>query len=366
MDGITAKITGIKYKPLLCAKLKLFNIKSLDKALSTTSAFILNVSDGCLFNNSQIAVSWWVSAKRTRSYPYARVYDTLGFSGRKVTIIPIVKDEGADGDRDFLQWDTVSLMSLLGIYVVIGYYSDAEKNKKYENKITNQRYDIKYLENEIRELLTYQSDALHWNLSRLEKAGEIGKKAIDAYEEISKKLKVKMHSLDSAKDWFEELRKNKDTFLNLSRVSAEKAQKRESVTVQPKELLEEGDKTTITITNYLGGKYFFTCDEAKIQGNELHLIEGKHTREKKLPSLNDIKDGLIKMILFTNLVEVKVGNQEYNAIPILKLTTGHTTKVDSFISKEKAILNSLMQESKKNNFRVLLNGEYLDSIQSLR
>jgi hypothetical protein len=27
--------------------------------------------------------------------------------------------KGKDGDRDFLQWDTISLMSLLGIYVII-------------------------------------------------------------------------------------------------------------------------------------------------------------------------------------------------------------------------------------------------------
>ncbi|MGC9043411.1 MAG: hypothetical protein ACP5KG_06100, partial [Myxococcota bacterium] len=75
--------------------------------------------------------SWWVSPKRTRSYPDARVYDTLSFEGKKVTIIPIINDEGREGDRDFLQWDTISLMSLLGVYVIIGYYKNAEKSKRY-------------------------------------------------------------------------------------------------------------------------------------------------------------------------------------------------------------------------------------------
>lgn len=83
-----------------------------------------------------------VSSKRTRSYPYARVYDRLAFQGKKVTIIPIFKDEGLDGDRDFLQWDTVSLMSLLGVYVIIGYYVSATPNPNYKNKITNQRFDL--------------------------------------------------------------------------------------------------------------------------------------------------------------------------------------------------------------------------------
>jgi hypothetical protein len=94
---LSAKITGIKYKPFLCAKLKTYAFKDLEKALATSSVFILDDKE------NKVAVSWWVSAKRTRSYPYARVYDTLNFSGKKITIIPVVKDEGKEGDRDFLQ-----------------------------------------------------------------------------------------------------------------------------------------------------------------------------------------------------------------------------------------------------------------------
>ena len=110
---LSAKIKGIRYKPLLCRELEVFDYKDLEEAISCAS-FILKINE-----ENQIAISRWVSAKRTRSYPYARVYDTLGFSGKKITIIPIVKDEGKKGDRDFLQWDTVSLMSLLGVYVII-------------------------------------------------------------------------------------------------------------------------------------------------------------------------------------------------------------------------------------------------------
>jgi hypothetical protein len=38
---------------------------------------------------------------------------------KKETIIPIMEDEGAAERRDYLQWDTVYPMSLLGIYVII-------------------------------------------------------------------------------------------------------------------------------------------------------------------------------------------------------------------------------------------------------
>ena len=53
-----------------------------------------------------------------------------------------MKDEGLNGDRDFLQWDTISLISMLNIYVIIAYYKTATKSSRFENKITNQRFDI--------------------------------------------------------------------------------------------------------------------------------------------------------------------------------------------------------------------------------
>jgi hypothetical protein len=349
---ITARITGIKYSPFMCRKLNTFNISDLDGALSSEAIFILNID-----NENKIAVSWWVSAKRTRSYPYTRVYDSLSFSGKKVTIIPMIKDEGLDGDRDFLQWDTVSLMSLLGIYVIISYYKDAVKNPQYKNKITEQRYDTQYIRDEIKKLMSYQSDALHWNLSQLDKAGEIAEKSLEAYSEISKRLEVEMRSISSARDRIRELLQGKDTFLKMSRDLAKQAQARETVTKQPKEKLE-GEKATITITNYLGGKYFFTCDEVELHGNDIFLIEGKHTKTSDLPSLNDIKDGLLKMILLTNLKDVRVNETTYNPKPILKLTT------QSFITEfvfqlKKTILADLKKEAQTNTFQVLVNSQYL-------
>ena len=38
-----------------------------------------------------------------------------------------------------------------------------------------------------------------------------------------------------------------------------------------------------------------TCNEAEIDGEEIRLIEGKHTSTDRLPSDNDIKDGLLKI-----------------------------------------------------------------------
>jgi len=345
---LSAKIKGIKYKPFLCRDLAIFEFGDLEKAIASNASFILKIN-----KENSVAISWWVSAKRTRSYPYARVYDTLGFSGKKITIIPIVKDEGKEGDRDFLQWDTVSLMSLLGIYVIIAYYSEAESSKRYKNKITNQRFDTNYLKEQIKNILSYQSDALHWNVAHIDNAGRIGQKALEAYDKISKELKVEMHSRQSAEKRINELLKGKEEFMNLSRGLAEKAQRRERMTVQPKENLS-GTKAIITIQNYLGGLYYFTADEVEVKGNNVFLIEGKHSKTNSLPSLEDIKDGLLKMILFTNLEDVKADGEKYKPIAVLKLTVENHFNENQLSSSQERILELLRKEAKNNNFQIQL------------
>ena len=351
--NICANITGVKYKPLLCSKLATFGLDQLGEALSEKAAFLLRVDSA-----NQIALSWWVSPKRTRTYPYGRVYDTLQFSGKKVTVIPIFKDEGKQGDRDFVQWDTISLMSLLGVHVIIGYYSGASRSTRYRHKITDQRFDLEHLGGEIEELLCYQSDALHWNIAQTEKIGQVGEKVLKAYTNMSEQLNVEMHSLKLAGQRINKLLEGKAEFMTLSRDLAKKAQARESVTTQPKEQLT-GIKGTLTIKNYLGGFYYWTCDEIELHGNQIFLIEAKHTKKDVLPSSGDIKDALLKMMLFTNLENLRVGEKGYFPIPVVKLTTGAGLSLKSQSSRRKNMLMDLREEARTNGFRVSINGEYL-------
>lgn len=273
-----------------------------------------------------------------------------------------MKDEGKEGDRDFLQWDTISLMSLLGVYTIISYYSSAEKSSRYMHKITNQRFDMIHIKKEINNILCYQSDALHWNLAQIEKVGEIGQRALGSYEKISETLGIEMHSRESAEKRVDELLKGKKNFMTLSRTLAKKAQYRESVTIQPKEKLS-GIKATLTIKNYLGGYYFFTCDEIIIEKETICLIEGKQSKQSQIPSLEDIKDGLLKMILLTNLKDVKIGNTKYMPIPILKLTSDMKFSRESLRKSQADKLLLLKKEAEGNNFQVLINGTNLQEIK---
>jgi len=312
--NITGQITGIKYKVLLSEDLQTVDINKFN---------INKVPSSCLLKDgkSSFAISKWVSPKRTRSYPYERVYNTLNTS-KKITVIPIIKDEGFDGDRDFLQWDTVSLMSLLDVFVIFAYYDKATKNYNYENKITDFQFDNNYVLFKIKEIEQYHSSALHWNLNELKNnLHNIVDMAKKGYLKIEKQTGVLLHNQAGIENFKKKIGRDVVVFMEFSREKAQKAQAREMQTTQPKESLSTHTKAKITITNYLGGQYFFTVDEVLIDKDMVYLIESKHSKQSVLPSKGDIKDGLLKMILYSNLCEVEIDEKKMKSKAVLKLTS---------------------------------------------
>ncbi|MEZ4907838.1 MAG: hypothetical protein R2771_09435 [Saprospiraceae bacterium] len=361
--NINAKITGIEYQSKLTSKLKQIDINDFNINDMPASCII---SDGSF----SFGLSKWVSPKRTRSYPYERIYNTLGNS-KKLTVIPILKDEGKNGDRDFIQWDTVSLMSLLDIFVIFAYYDKAEKHSNKDDKITNQKFNNAYIKSKISEIKSYHSSALHWNLKEIEYSlPELIHKAKASYNKIGNNLKIKFHNEKGIDNFSNQFINGVKEFMNTSRQKAQDAQIREMQTVQPKEALSTLTKATITIENYLGGKYYFTTDEIKIDNKDVYLIEGKHSINSKLPNIGDIKDGLLKMILYTNLKEVKINDIVFNSIPVIKLTstkingsiqsTDKKDKIDNFIAnqtytkRQKEIIKNIFIEAKENNFLIFI------------
>lgn len=92
--------------------------------------------------NHKLGYSQWISPKRTRSYPFARLYNIYHLP-KRVTIIPIVKDEGIGGDHDFINFITLSWMNLANIFVILAYYDSAVAHPQNPDKITLQRFDAK-------------------------------------------------------------------------------------------------------------------------------------------------------------------------------------------------------------------------------
>lgn len=353
---VKGQITGIKYKIVLAENMKEFDLKKLN---------VNEIPSSCLIkdNKQRIAISKWVSPKRTRSYPFERVYNTLHIT-KKITIIPIIKDEGEDGDRDFIQWDTISLMSLLDVFVVFAYYDKAEKSN---NKITNQQFNNRYVLSKIKEIQQYHSSALHWNLNELNKnLHKIIDKIKISYAKIENCTGVKLHNSIGIDKFKEKIGKDVSLFMAFSREKAKKAQAREFVTIQPKESLSTLTKAKMTITNYLGGQYFLTVDEILVSSRKVSLIEGKHSKNSLLPSKSDIKDGLLKMILYSNLTSVTINGKGTSSQAVLSLTstklkgliTSSNTKkevhdffeINNFSSQQKHLIESVISEAKKNKF----------------
>lgn len=360
---ITAQIIeGIKYKSLINSNLAQISLENFE---------INSAKSSCLISSqqNQFAVSKWVSPKRTRSYPYERIYNTFSVSNR-ITVIPVVKDEGAAGDRDFLQWDTLSLMSLLNVFVILAYYETAEKHRSRAEKITNQKFNNEFVLQKIKEIPDYHSSALHWNLKELKSIGAIVEKVKESYSKISERTLVKFHNPKGLDLFAAQINENLSMFMNSSRAKARAAQSREFQTVQPKEILSTVTKAKITITNYLGGIYYFTVDEILIDNEILHLIESKHSGSGKIPSLGDIKDGLLKMMLYTNLENVTIGKTSYPSLPVLRLTSvklgGEMSSNSSLENRERfyrlnklnnrqtEMLEALFAEAVENNFVVNL------------
>jgi len=360
---ISGDVEKLKYKQFVNDNLRNSKFDEKFDINTTQGAFLLDKG------TEKIAVSRWISPKRTRSYPYERVYDTLAFAGRKIAIIPVVKDEGLGGDRDFLQWDTISLLSLLNVQVILAYYNSAEKNLRRNDQITSQKLDNTYVTSRLKEVFEFKGTPQAWNEREAKQLKAVFEKAKSAYAEISKQTKTYLHDT-SALDEIIKYAETPQKFIEFSRTKSQNAQNREYLTEQPKEALSSDTKAKVTINNSLFGKYFFTCDETRIEAQSLYLIEAKHSQRAKFPSKNDIKDGLVKMMLYTNLTNVKIGKNPYNLRVQIRLTSNQlkgsiksdapTENLEKFFAdndfalKDKEFFKTLFSEAQENKFTIIL------------
>lgn len=314
----TGFIKGVKYKSHLTPKSVtryLFEDFNVNTAKSTG---IIKIGE------TEVSYSKWVSPKRTRSYPFSRIYNTYN-AARTLTIIPIIKDEGADGDLDKLQYSTISWMNLMNVYIVLGYYESAQKSSKPgqagRNKLTSQKFNSTFVASQIEEIINYRQSALHWNKSLFEERFiDIFRQGLDSYVLISQKTNIKIHSHCGMEKYLNSIIGDFEEFKNLSLKGSEAASKRESTTYHRLEHLADGIKATFCIRNYLGGLYYLTPDEILKSGSRYIIQESKNTTKDSLPSLNDIQDGLFKLILYSNIDSLQLNGEEVLFSVRLKLT----------------------------------------------
>lgn len=204
----------------------------------------------------------------------------------------------------------------------------------------------------------------------MKQLSEVMENVKKCYNQIEQNTGVALHSIQGLTNFQNKIQEELSVFMDFSRKKAKEAQSREQKTQQPKEFLSSLTKATITIQNYLGGQYFLTTDEVKIENETVFLIESKHSKNGLLPSKSDIKDGLIKMILYCNLESLTINNQPFISKPVLQLTSskviGEITnnssvlEIEKFISqnkfsiKNKETIFALFQEANQNGFEIII------------
>jgi hypothetical protein len=211
-------------------------------------------------------------------------------------------------------------MSLLNVYVILSYHVSAQPNRRNPNKqrITGHTLDALYIRQRFEELTLYHSDPIHWNMKELnENLLSVMERTLHYHEQIEYATGIHLHSRDG-------LIKRITSIANYQRESRARAlmeQEREQATEQPGERIESGLKASINITNFYNGEYHLTVDEVVGLDTTLFLIEKKHSKNLKLPSTGDIKDGLLKLMLYANLESAEFNGQVYAPRAVLGLTS---------------------------------------------
>jgi hypothetical protein len=310
-------VSNVQYTACLAEKLPEYDFCDFDINKARPCGKII-VPDG------SVAYSKWVSPKRTRSYPFARLYDILN-APKRITVIPVLKDEGIDGDLDRIQFSTISWLNLFDIYIVLAYYESAVRNSRAgqskRNKISKQSFSPDFVERQILDILKYKNSALHWNFNLLETSFvDIYRKALDSYQVISRQTGIKMHDRKAQEKYLEKVKANFDDFKNLSLSGSKNASIREAAVVHHNEHLSDGSKVRLNVRNYLGGVYYLTADEVIKEGDRYVIQESKNSTKGSLPSLDDIKDGLFKIALFSNIDALLLEGQKVDFTVRLKLT----------------------------------------------
>lgn len=365
-------IKDVTYQAHLTNRLEEYDFAHFDINAASTSGVILH-------EQQQLAFSKWVSPKRTRSYPFERIYNTLN-AQKIATIIPIIKDEGKDGDLDKIQYSTFSWMNLLNVYVVLSFYDSAEKNltpqQAHRHKITSQRFNAAFVNEQLQEIMHYRQSALHWNRTLLEdRFTTTFERALESYRRIGQETGVVLHPYKPLERYLARIQADFQKFKTLSLQASEAASAREMQTTHKNEFLETATKGTIVIKNYLGGQYFLTADEIfweERQGSKYLVIqESKNAGQSLLPSVSDIKDGLFKLVLYSNLDSVNLANENQQFITRLYLTgkcSGrialHNASEQDFAtffslnptltSTQKTLLHQLQQEATTNKLEIVV------------
>lgn len=358
-------IKNVEYSPQLTSELESYRLDTFDVNQSRPFGLVTFADH---LQTDEIAYAVWKTPKRTRTYPFARMYNIYGRQTKRIAIIPIIKDEGADANNDMINFITFSWMNLLNIHVILSWFESA--SRVGDSRISNQRLNANYICSKIDKIRSSQQSALHWNTAHFENDFvSVYQNAIEAYKRISVEEHVRLHSYKKHEQRLERCAPrgifDLQAFKTATLDSSFRAAMRESKVIHKLEQLSGAAKGVFTISNYLGGSYHLTVDEVIPQGKHLILQEAKNSTQSRLPAVDDIKDGLFKLILFRNLHSLKLDGVKMNFSVRLRLSgnfrgslilPGLEHEINTFLKlnehtfnpREAALIHALQREAAAN------------------
>ena len=273
-----------------------------------------NTSFKSKIGDDVVAISVWTTPKRTKTYPFPRVYSTLGHHGKKITIIPVQASYGKHGDDNKLQPGTISWMSGLGVYVIVGVYTKAKMRPKGkaaanaskgkastqgEPVFTSFEFENDELLEQVKEIVSNCPKVEDWNQKQLVRIPSLLKTAIENNRRLGKELGVLVRSFKSLEKKLEVWDTDMPKFLLDSDKESEKAQHREFSSDQKLENVP-GKKGKFNVDMGNSKTIFLTADSVSIDKKNkiIEILEGKHTTKGKFPDENDVLDALFKLMIF--------------------------------------------------------------------
>ena len=282
-------------------------------------------------NNEKAAISVWTSPKRTKTNPLPRVYTTLSHDEIKITIIPVLKEEGGSGEQNMIHANTVYWMTSLDVYVIIAYYNEAKlgkigkqstnakegkPSKEGTAKLESQILELASIKEQIHKIIKEKPDITIWNNEQIKKIPELLDSAIRRYRELGNDLNVplKFRSLQNKEnaniEWKQDLQKLLQYFTELEI----DAQDRETKTDHKHEdiSITYGNKAKFNIDCGKSRILYLTADAVDVnKGNKVIIItEAKNTTKDKFPSSDNLKDDLMKLMLFKK-TDFKIDDVSY-------------------------------------------------------
>lgn len=269
-------------------------------------------------------VSQWETPKRTRTYPLPRVYRLLQSPNKKVALIPVVKDEGSGVNPDVLGLDTIHLLTLFGVYVVVGHYVSARAATRTQPRsgrtirvLRDQRLDYAAALRKLEIVAAPEVSVTAWNRGEVEGFPVSLEEAARAYRRMQAETGVPLPTIASCERRLAILRRSGLAgYVRAGDRFRKRSQHAEIVGLQPKEhLLKTAVKVLVDIRLDcdLGAGapvwLHLAPDEGWIVGRRLFIIE-----KKANPSENDLLSAVFKNRVFRSMTPENVKNPVQFAI----------------------------------------------------